>query len=166
MSQDKQLPPYLVRLEDGSEISVDPESLVQEGTILSHVRGNQYVLMRNGRSTPIIIDAVDRRNLTLMHKHLHVPVVVSDHRDQLLAELGADEGVSGKESRLDAPMPGLVLKVHVSAGDAVERGDSLLVLEAMKMENDIKAHFDGTVSSVHVSTGDAVGKGAILIEFE
>lgn len=166
MPHDEKLPPYLVRLEDGSEVSVYPEILAEQGTSLSLVRGNQYVLMRNGRSTPVIIEAADRRNLTLLHRHLNISVLVSDHRDQLLAELGADEGVSGKDSRVDAPMPGLVLKIHVSPGDAVQRGDSLLVLEAMKMENDIKAHFDGTVSSVHVSTGDAVSKGAILIEFE
>jgi biotin carboxyl carrier protein len=63
-------------------------------------------------------------------------------------------------------MPGLVLTVKVSEGDVVEQGDALLVLEAMKMENDIKAQFGGTVSAVHVKPGDAVGKSALLIEFE
>ena len=73
---------------------------------------------------------------------------------------------AGHESRVDAPMPGLVLKVLVEPGSPVQKGDPLLVLEAMKMENDIKAHFDGTVSTLHVQMGDAVSKGQLLIEFE
>ena len=155
-----------MRLAEGTEVPVDPDSLARTGTTLSHVRGNQYVLMRDGRSVPVIIDAGDRRKLTIQHGHHAVAAVVSDHRDQLLAELGAEEGSAGKETSIKAPMPGLVLKIHAGPGDSVQRGESLLVLEAMKMENDIKAHFDGTVSAVHVSTGDAVSKGTLLIEFE
>jgi len=166
MSHIDKLPPYLVRRDDGTEVPVDPEALAEEGTTLSHVRGNQFVLMRNGRSVPVIIDAESRRVITLQHGHHSSTLLVSDHRDQLLAELGADEGKAGKETAINAPMPGLVLKIHVSPGDSVQRGESLLVLEAMKMENDIKANFDGTVSAIHVATGDAVGKGALLIEFE
>ena len=166
MSDTDKLPPYLVRLEDGTQIPVDPDALTAEGTRLMHIRGNQYVLMRDGRTVPVILDAADRRNISVIHSLHQSAVVVSDHRDQLLAELGADAGVAGKESEILAPMPGLVLQVHVGPGDNVKQGDSLLVLEAMKMENDIKAHFDGVVRSVQVGTGDAVGKGAVLIEFE
>lgn len=166
MSHIDKLPPYLVRREDGTKVPVDPEVLAEEGTTLTHVRGNKYVLMRDGRSVPVIIDAQTRRDITVQHGHHSAAVHVSDHRDQLLAELGAEEGTSGKEASINAPMPGLVLKIHVNPGDSVQRGESLLVLEAMKMENDIKANFDGIVSAIHVATGDPVGKGALLIEFE
>ena len=161
-----QFPPYLVRLEDGTEIAVDPGKLKESGTTLTHVRGPHYLLMRGGRSIPVIIQAHDRRTLTVSHLANNATVVVADHRDQLLAEWGADEGVAGKESRVESPMPGLVLTVKVSEGDVVEQGDALLVLEAMKMENDIKAQFGGTVAAVHVKPGDAVGKSALLIEFK
>ena len=159
------LPPYLVRLEDGSEVSVHPGTLRESGTTLTHVRGPHYLLMREGRSIPVIIQAHDRRTITVSHLAHGETLVVSDHRDQLLAEWGADEGSAGKESRIESPMPGLVLAVKVSEGDVVEQGDALLVLEAMKMENDIKAQFGGTVSAVHVKPGDAVGISALLIEF-
>ncbi|MDE2995368.1 MAG: biotin/lipoyl-binding protein [Bacteroidota bacterium] len=160
------LPPYLVTIRDGDGISVDPEQLREDGTRLVHIRGNRYLLHRNGRTVPVIIQARGRQHVELTHGSHTTEAVVRDHRDQLLAAWGADEGVAGHESRIDAPMPGLVLKVLVEPGSPVQKGDPLLVLEAMKMENDIKAHFDGTVSTLHVQMGDAVSKGQLLIEFE
>jgi len=69
-------------------------------------------------------------------------------------------------SQLKAPMPGLVLKINVSVGDAVNEGDSLITLEAMKMENIIKAKGSGVVKSVSVQEQDKVEKAQLLIEFE
>lgn len=162
----KDLPPYLVTIGDSDGIPIDPKVLAEQGTRLIHIRGNRYLLNRNGRTLPVIIDASDRQRISMTHGSHQVDALVQDHRDQLLAAWGADSGVAGHESNLDAPMPGLVLKVLVDVGDPVQRGDALVVLEAMKMENDIKAHFDGTVAAIHVSAGDAVGKGQLLIEFE
>ena len=62
-----------------------------------------------------------------------------------------------------APMPGNIMKVNVKAGDAVKKGDVLVVLEAMKMENDIKAPADGTGSSVAVKSGDTVATDDVLV---
>jgi pyruvate carboxylase subunit B len=61
-------------------------------------------------------------------------------------------------------MPGLVLRVEVEEGQSVAAGDGLVVLEAMKMENEIKAPVDGRVTAVHVNDGQAVDKGTILVE--
>ena len=60
-------------------------------------------------------------------------------------------------------MPGNIIDIKVNVGDAVKNGDTLLILEAMKMENEIKAPCDGTVAGVHVSKGDTVDSGALLI---
>ncbi len=62
-----------------------------------------------------------------------------------------------------APMPGHILAVHVGAGQAVEVGDTLVVMEAMKMENEIRSHVAGTVSEVRVAKGQDVGVGEILV---
>ena len=64
--------------------------------------------------------------------------------------------------QVDAPMPGKILAVKKHVGDTVKAGDPILVLEAMKMENDIVAPKDGTVASINVSVGDAVESGATL----
>ena len=64
--------------------------------------------------------------------------------------------------KINAPMPGKILKVAVSAGQAVKKGNVLVILEAMKMENEIVAPQDATVASVNVSAGDSVEAGVLL----
>jgi len=85
---------------------------------------------------------------------------------QLLKSMGLDKVAPKKLDVLQAPMPGKVLSVNVSIGDEVEIGKSLLTLEAMKMENVIKAEGFGKVKSIEVETGKTVDKGAVLICFE
>ena len=72
-----------------------------------------------------------------------------------------EEGAAGSV-KVTAPMPGKIVGVKAAVGQAVKKGETVLVLEAMKMENDIVAPQDGTVASINVSTGDAVESGAIL----
>lgn len=64
--------------------------------------------------------------------------------------------------KINAPMPGKILSVKASAGQAVKKGDVLMILEAMKMENEVVAPQDGTVVSVNVAAGDSVESGAVL----
>ena len=64
--------------------------------------------------------------------------------------------------KVNAPMPGKILSVKVSAGQAVKKGDVLMILEAMKMENEVVAPQDGTVAGVNVAAGDSVEAGAVL----
>jgi biotin carboxyl carrier protein len=72
---------------------------------------------------------------------------------------------SKKVNEVKAPMPGLVLEIRVNVGDAVKKGDAILVLEAMKMENILKSPTDGTVSKINVKKGIAVEKNQVLINF-
>ena len=83
----------------------------------------------------------------------------------LLEKLGMTNGSSGRLNNIKAPMPGLIIDLRVSAGQTIQQGDSLLILEAMKMENIIKASGEGTVKRVLVKKGDSVEKGQVLIEF-
>ncbi len=66
---------------------------------------------------------------------------------------------------LRAPMPGTILSVTASVGKTVKRGDILLVLEAMKMENEIVAHVDGTIAAIYVQKGSSVNAGETLVAF-
>jgi biotin carboxyl carrier protein len=89
-----------------------------------------------------------------------------DRYDELLHKMGFDGAGSVKIKEVKAPMPGLVLDVAVEAGQAVKAGDTLLVLEAMKMENILKSPADGVVKKINVKKRDAVEKNAVLISFE
>jgi len=92
-------------------------------------------------------------------------VKAKDQFDALLEQLGLSNLNSNKISDIKAPMPGLVLKVLVAEGDEVKKGDNLFVLEAMKMENIIKAPADATIKSIKIKPADKVEKGQLLILF-
>ncbi|MGE6221776.1 biotin/lipoyl-containing protein [Nubsella zeaxanthinifaciens] len=92
-------------------------------------------------------------------------ISVATQLDLLLKQLGMENLNSNKIAQLKAPMPGLVLNILVSEGDEVKKGDSLLVLEAMKMENIIKSPSDATVKKIEVAKGDKIEKNTVLIHF-
>ncbi len=75
----------------------------------------------------------------------------------------AAKGAAGAGTPVKAPLPGVVTKVLVSAGQAVKKGDTVLVLEAMKMENNITAEADGSVTGICVAAGDSVMEGTTLL---
>ena len=79
---------------------------------------------------------------------------------------GAASSVSANGEKVVAPMPGNILKVNVNKGDAVKRGQVLLVLEAMKMENEITAPADGKVADVKVEKGQCISAGDVMVVFE
>lgn len=89
-----------------------------------------------------------------------------DRFDLLLEELGMEAAASAKAADLKAPMPGQVLDVMVAPGDAIKEGDKLVVLEAMKMENVLKASADAVVKEVRVKKGESVQKNEVMVIFE
>ncbi len=91
-------------------------------------------------------------------------VTIRDKYDELLHQLGMDKMLTAKVNDLKAPMPGLVLDVLVSEGQLIKKGENLVVLEAMKMENNLKAVNEATVKKICVVKGDRVEKNEILIE--
>jgi len=93
-------------------------------------------------------------------------IEVKDRYDLLLEKMGMNNSASNRVNAVKAPMPGLIVQVNVSVGSQVKSGDPLLVLEAMKMENMIKASGDATVKEIKIKKGDSVEKGQVLIEFQ
>ena len=70
---------------------------------------------------------------------------------------------AGAGSPIKAPLPGTIIELKVNVGDTVKKGDVVLVLEAMKMQNNIESEFDGTVTSITVKQGETVMEGAVLL---
>lgn len=95
-----------------------------------------------------------------------IPVEIENYN---LAQLKKTAGMSGESTmskQLKAPMPGLVLVIKAAVGDSVKKGDPLIIIEAMKMENIIKASGDGVIKNIAVEDGQSVEKDIVLMEFE
>lgn len=93
-------------------------------------------------------------------------VAIKDALDQQLEQMGFGTSAGKQVKEIKAPMPGLVLEIGVTDGQAVKEGDRILILEAMKMENSILIHADATIRKVNVKAGQAVEKGQVLVELE
>ncbi|MBM3785974.1 MAG: acetyl-CoA carboxylase biotin carboxyl carrier protein subunit [Acidobacteria bacterium] len=88
---------------------------------------------------------------------------LTDPRDR---KRGASGGAAGGQRNIKAAMPGKVVKILVASGDTVEAGQGLLILEAMKMQNEVRAPGAGTVSAVRVREADTVAAGAVLVTLD
>lgn len=125
-----------------------------------------HILHQNRSYTAEVLELnTAEKTVTLKINGRIYPIKLKDRFDLLLEKMGMSTLVSAKINELKAPMPGLIVGISVQTGDMVNKGDSLLILEAMKMENMLKAPGDATVKSIRVSKGDRVEKGQVLVEF-
>jgi len=95
-----------------------------------------------------------------------VKASVKDEQELLLDRLGFKTGNAVAEGSLKSPMPGKILDILVAEGDEVTKGQPVVILEAMKMENELKAAIDGTVSSISVEVGQSLEKNSPILEIE
>lgn len=133
--------------------------------IISLPGGDYHLTVENKSYTVRIVskDAATGK-LTLSINGRTIETRLQNKLAELLKRMGM-EGGKRKLKDLKAPMPGLVLDVLVQAGQEIEEGQELMVLEAMKMENAIKSPQAGTIASVHVTKLDKVDKNQLLIVF-
>ena len=148
---------------EGERVSVDGRPARAR---VQRVGGTDLVsLLLDGESNPMVM----RRGASGVWEvdvgGRHVSAEVVDERTRHIREMtGAASKPSGPRP-LRAPMPGLVVKVEVAEGDDVRAGQGLVIVEAMKMENELKAEASGRVSRVRVEPGHAVEKDQVLVEF-
>jgi len=127
-----------------------------------------YSLLLAGRSYEAIVEisphSADNSEWHVLLNGDLYNVHVMDEREKRLQEMGGGgHSGSGGESGLSAPMPGLIATVNVQAGQTVEKGQILVVLEAMKMQNELKATKAGVVHTVRVKPGDSVQQNQLLV---
>ena len=145
-----------------------PWSLAGEGPAdIEQIGGSQFSVIRNGRSYRILLLKEDREQgiLRLRIGGKTYSVTMQDEQARMMRDMGFDRSVA-KVSEIKAPMPGMVINILVKPGDSVKKGDPILVLEAMKMENLIKAPGDAVVRSVPAEKGRPVEKGQLLVSFD
>jgi len=146
------------------EIELTTEALEQLNVIPTS-EGKLHIL-HNSKSYHAQIEAQGDKQFEVILNGNKYQIALSDKYDQLIDKMGLTVSNSEKVTDIKAPMPGLVLSIEVKEGQEVIKGEALLILEAMKMENVIKSPGEGIVKAITVSKGKAVEKGAILIEFE
>jgi pyruvate carboxylase subunit B len=154
------------------EIEVDGERLSIEGTtadasISELGQSPETVLMLGNEVHRLLVRrGASRGRYTMWLDGIRLEVEALDERSRAIRELAAATGGPTGPAPLVAPMPGMIVRVNVQEGAAVQAGQGLVVMEAMKMENELRASAAGTVKRVHVSPGPAVEKGALLLEME
>lgn len=141
-------------------IETTPDISLQPGGLIN--------ILHNNRSYTATIERVDTaaKEIDVRIDGQLYTTSIQEPIDLLLADMGLDLKASQKAKPITAPMPGMVLKVLVAPGQQVNKGDGLVILEAMKMENVLKATTSATVKAVKAVERTAVEKGAILIELE
>jgi biotin carboxyl carrier protein len=163
---------YTVILDGQSlEVEIDGDNVTVAGQVhaasLGIIPGTPLrQLLIDGRPSTLAIESLGRGRWALAPGGERWEVEVLDERARHIQSLSGGADRPAVSQVLKAPMPGLVLRVHVAAGQQVVAGVGLVVLEAMKMENELKSPAAAIVRAVRVKPGEAVEKGQILVEFE
>jgi acetyl/propionyl-CoA carboxylase alpha subunit len=136
-------------------------------TVHSNVETGEglYSIIANGKSYQLYVEPQETGFRIVVWRHRFNLDVLTE-REWRLKKVAPRQAKDTGTITLNAPMPGLVKAVLVSAGDVVTKGHRLLVLEAMKMENDISAPREGTIKTVHVQPGTVIESGKPLVTLE
>jgi pyruvate carboxylase subunit B len=154
-------------------VTLDPDGVRYEAAPpvpaeLSDIEGSPVRMVKIGTHVYRVVaqKRQGRGRYTLWVDGYRFETEALDERTRAIRDLSAERAGPTGPAPIMAPMPGLIVRVSVKAGDRVEAGQGIVVMEAMKMENELRATAAGTVRSVEVSPGTAVEKGALLVALE
>jgi len=154
---------YFIQTNDNGIININGEEKAASITKL----GEHSVLLKlNEKLYHAVYTKLQNGNYTIHIEGLIYNSTVKTKLQDELAELTAQKSKSVKRVEFKAPMPGLILKIIKKSGDKVTVGAPLLILEAMKMENEMKSTISGTISNVYFKEGDSVEKGSTILTIE
>ena len=129
--------------------------------------GNFHILYNNHSFNAEVLEAdYQTKSFLIKINNSKYSIAVKDRFDILLDQMGMSNANAAKVNDLKAPMPGLIVDIKVQVGDTVKKGGIILILEAMKMENVLKATGDGIVKNIKISPKQNVEKNQVMIEFE
>jgi len=129
---------------------------------------NVFAVSKEGQTCIIEVLKIDLadKTMTIRSNHSTYDLVFKDELDLVLDKMGIKRSAEVINKNVKAPMPGKVLEVLAKVGDKLSKGDNILILEAMKMENVIKAEMNCVVKKVHISKQENVEKNQVLIELD
>jgi biotin carboxyl carrier protein len=151
---------------DKDQIAVNEQPVVLDVQPLVNSRTASVIYNHKSYNVELVeVNEQEKVSLVKVNGNLY-KIQIEDQFDLLLKQLGMDASAATKIREIKAPMPGMVLKVMVEEGTEVKKGDNLLVLEAMKMENILKSSTDGIVKKILVKQGDKIEKNTVLVQFQ
>jgi len=157
--------------EKEKKVEIKKGQIFVEGDLLdwdiSKVSDHHYHLISKGSSYNLEIVKADfkAKQLVIKVEDQEFELDVKDKMDMLLQKMGISAMATSAIAEVKAPMPGLILDILVEPGQEIKKGDQLMILEAMKMENVLKAQGEGVISSIEVTKGNSVEKNQVLIKF-
>lgn len=165
---------YVVELNgERHTVALDPEGMRYEGgepvhAELSDIEASPATIVRIGTEVHRVVvqKRLGRGRYTLWVDGYRFEAESLDERTRAIRDISAASAGPVGPVPIIAPMPGLIVRVSVSVGDRVEAGQGVVVIEAMKMENELRATAAGVVRSVKVAAGMAVEKGTLLVALE
>lgn len=149
------------------EIDIDKEGAVtvngeKREIDLLPLSPSLYNLLMQNKSQDLVVDERDGEYQVMLGGRLYTGEVL-DERAQLLAATSTGAGASSGEISIKSPMPGLVVAIPVSEGQEVKGGQTVIILESMKMQNELKSPRDGVVARVNAQAGQSVEQGKLLV---
>ncbi len=154
---------FSVSLNNG-DIEIDGKKI--SGVSHSKINGNLNLLKMDNFTFEIPTIVKDKSNFTFVINGLKYDVTARTKLEEKAREVMKNRAGADSELQVKAPMPGLILSIKKNIGDEIHSGDSLFVLEAMKMENEIRATKDGKIKKILVKEGQSVEKNQVVLIVE
>jgi len=157
---------FIVKVNDSLQFSFK-ESEIKNLDII-RLSPKQFHVLQNNQSFNFKLESsnFNKRLYALSVNANKYTVKIQNNLDHLIQDIGLSATTTAKSSNIKAPMPGLILNINIKKGQEVNEGDTLLILEAMKMENTITSPKTGVIKSVKIKVGETVEKGQFMIALE
>ncbi len=149
---------YEIEIDEDGKVQIDGD---ERDVDFLNLGGSLFSVITENKSLEAVIDDDEGRIAVMMGGRLFETQVLDERAILMMQRRGVQESGSGE---VHAPMPGLIVEVTVQPDQHVEIGDTLIILESMKMQNELKSPIDGVVRSVQVAAGQAVEKNMLLVE--
>ena len=151
---------FIIEINRDGEITIDGQAYPIDLRAIDEVT---FSLLLDSISYEALVDTTSDENVNVLLRGRLYAAQVMDERATRLSKAGGGPAVPAGEFTLKSPMPGLIVAIQVNEGDAVKKGQTLIVLESMKMENELKAPHDGTVGSIKVKLRQSVDQHQALL---
>jgi biotin carboxyl carrier protein len=157
---------FKVNVNSNIELDISSEAISKLDAI--KISDSKYHILHHDTSynSEIITSDFNSKSYQVKVNNNTFDIKIKNPLDLLIKDMGFSIGSAKHIDSIKAPMPGLILEISVTVGQAVKENDALLILEAMKMENILTSPRDGIIKSISVKKGNTVDKGTLLIEFE